>query len=78
MSATYSTDSAGSSLSVDADNENWPEVESIRKIILEENTEEYVQWGGKLHSSNYHLIYFLQPKLFWGWGYWICKFGINF
>lgn len=47
MSVTYSTDSAGSSLSVDADSENWSEIENIRKIILEENSEDYVQWGGK-------------------------------
>jgi hypothetical protein len=35
-------------LSVDADNENWPEIESSR-IILEENAEDYVQWGGEYH-----------------------------
>lgn len=51
MSATYSTDSAGSSLSVDGDSENWSEVESIRKIILEENSEDYVQWGGNQNKN---------------------------
>ncbi|XP_065216182.1 uncharacterized protein chico isoform X2 [Planococcus citri] len=54
MSATYSTDSAGSSLSVDGDSENWSEMESstyMRKIILEENSEDYVQWGGNQNKN---------------------------
>lgn len=46
MSTTYSNDSAGSSLSVDADCENWSDMYNNRKII-EETPNEYVQWGGK-------------------------------
>lgn len=46
MSTTYSNDSAGSSLSVDADCENWSEMYNNRKII-EETPNEYVPWGGK-------------------------------
>lgn len=54
MSATYSTDSAGSSLSVDGDSENWSEVDNVRKTILEENPEDYVQWGG---TFNFKIVF---------------------
>lgn len=57
MSATYSTDSAGSSLSVDGDSENWSEMESIRKVILEENAEDYVQWGGTCDDIDIRVVW---------------------
>lgn len=55
MSTTYSNDSAGSSLSVDADCENWSEMYNSRKII-EETPNEYVQWGGRFQTFVFKLF----------------------
>lgn len=63
MSATYSTDSAGSSLSVDGDSENWSELDGFRKIILEENAEDYVQWGGEFENPTACILCLRQTRI---------------